>query len=324
MVVTQTISTTTAVDGGAPELAARIAAACAGQEGSMSSTEMMAGLQAKAPELKLRYGMVRAGWHRLGGIVDGNRRPVADQLADWAQARSGGDLEVLMSECARVGGFVTRLEGRTHYLTAVTGDRAQDFIQIEIEQLQEVIDRPLWDPEWMPDDLEDFIDPLDVERLDPEPLGQPRLVLRRVLNVADFHDSEDAGRDLKRFLHDWDRSSAGECARFCDHWCLGIRQYRDTRRVDRLGARPIAFPGTGMLDLPDEAVSRGATLAKLIHGFDRHRGYHFAWYFHMLTQRRVSYRLAEAVHADLMGAFDYLPARDIAVLRDWYDAPYSI
>jgi hypothetical protein len=76
--------------------------------------------------------------------------------------------------------------------------------------------------------------------------------------------------------------------------------------------------------LSDEEIGRGAALANLIHGFDRHRGYHFAWYFHMLTQRRVSHKLAEAVHADLMGAFDYLPPKDIGVLRDWYDAPYSV
>ena len=38
----------------------------------------------------------------------------------------------------------------------------------------------------------------------------------------------------------------------------------------------------------------------------------------------VSYQLAESVHADLMGAFDYLPAKDLAVLRDWYNAPYSV
>jgi len=38
----------------------------------------------------------------------------------------------------------------------------------------------------------------------------------------------------------------------------------------------------------------------------------------MLTRRLVSHRLAEAVHADQMGAFDYLPARDLAVLRDWH------
>jgi len=44
----------------------------------------------------------------------------------------------------------------------------------------------------------------------------------------------------------------------------------------------------------------------------------------MLTRRQVSYQLAEAVHADLRDDCDYLPARDVAVLRDWCDTPYSV
>lgn len=177
----------------------------------------------------------------------------------------------------------------------------------------------------MPDDLEEFIDPLDFPRLEPEPIGAPRLVFRRLVRVADLLDSDDASENIKRFLNDWNRSSAGESARFCDHWCLSIREYQDTQGDGHLSAKPVRLPWSGEAPaLPDEVVARGAALANLIHDYDRHQGYHFAWYFHMLTQSRVSYRLAEAVHADLMGAFDYLPARDIAVLRDWYDAPYGV
>jgi len=229
-----------------------------------------------------------------------------------------------VDKCAQIRGFVTRLDGCTHYITAPTGERAQDFVQIEIEQVQEVIERPLWDPDWMPDDLEDFIDPLDFPHLNPEPVGSPRLLFRRLVRVADFLDSEDASKNIKRFMTDWDRSSAGESARFCNHWVLSIREYQDTRGDGHLSAKLVPSTNGGVPELPDEVVARGATLANLIHGFDRLRGYHFAWFFHMLTHRRVSYRLAEAVHADQMGAFDYLAPRDLAVLRDWYDAPYGL
>ncbi len=305
-------------------LEVRIAAACNQQTPSVSPDAILARLQAQAPGLELRHAMVRAGWHRLGGVVDAEYRRVALHIGAWAEEQFDGDLGELMDICGEFRGFATRLEGCTHYITAATGERAQDFVQIEIEVLQEVLERPLWDPDWMPDDLEDFIDPLDFPRLEPEPIGPPRLLFRRLVRVADFLDSEDASRNVKRFLSDWDRSSAGESARFSDHWCLGVREYTDSQGVDRLSAKPVPLPGGEVRDLPDEVVGRGATLANLIHGFDRHRGYHFAWYFHMLTQRRVSYQLAEAVHADLMGAFDYLPARDIAVLRDWHKAPYSV
>lgn len=302
----------------------RIAEACNQAPAPVSPEAILARLQTQVPELELRYAMARTGWHRLGGVVDADYRRVAWHIAEWAEQQCDGDLGVLIDKCAEIRGFATRLEGCTHYLTAVTGEKAGDFVQIEIEQVQEVIERPLWDLDWMPDDLEDFIDPLDFPRLEPEPVGPPRLLFRRLVRVPDFIGSEDASRNLKRFLRDWDRSSAGESARFCDYWCLSIREYRDSQGEGHMSAKPIPQPLDQVPELPAEVVRRGATLANLIHGFDRHCGYHFAWYFHMLTQRRVSYQLAEAVHADLMGAFDYLPARDIAVLREWYDAPYSV
>jgi hypothetical protein len=302
----------------------RIATACNGELASLDGEGIRSRLQESAPELRLRYAMARSGWHRLGGVVDADYRPLARHIDKWVERESAGDLEKLMDKCSKIGGFVTRLEGCTHYLTAVSGERARDYIQIEVEQLQEVIERPLWDPDWMPDDLEDFIDPMGFPHLDPEPVAPPRLVFRRLLYVADFVESEDVSKNTKRFMDDWDRSSAGESADFCDHWILSVREYTDTYGDGRLSAKPVPLPGTAEKELPDEVIARGAALANLIHGFDRDTGYHFAWYFHMLARRQVSHRLAEAVHADLMGAFDYLPARDIAVLRDWYDAPYGV
>lgn len=310
---------------GDPLMEVRVAEACNRTPTPEGPEEVLAAIQAGVPELSLRYALERSGWHRLGGVLDADYRRIARHIGAWAEAESEGDLELLLDKCADIHGFVTRLEGRTHYLVASTGDRAQDFIQIEIEQLQEVLERPLWDPDWMPDDLEEFIDPMGFPHLEPEPVGAPCLVFRRLLRVADFVASEDAGKDIKRFLADWDRSSAAlDGGRFCDHWCLGVREYRDTQGDGHLRAKPVPVGMAEVAELPDEVVDRGATLANLIHGFDRRTGYPFAWFFHMLTHRRVSYGLAEAVHADLMGAFDYLPARDLAVLRDWYNAPYSV
>jgi hypothetical protein len=304
----------------------RLAAACGGELTHPSPEAILAKLQPQAPELKLQYAMGRSGWHRLGGVVDGSYRRVAEHIREWAEAQLGDDggIDALLDRCAAIRGFVTRLEGCTHYLTAVTGGGAGDFVQIEVEQVQEVIERPLWDPDWMPEDIEDFVDPGGFPHLEPEPVGPPRLLFRRLLRVADFLASADAGAKLKRFMADWERSSAGEHARFCEHWCLGVREFRDTLGEGHLSAKPIPLPRTETPELRDDEVKRGAALANLIHGFDRHAGCPFAWYFHMLTRRRVSFQLAEAVHSDLMGAFDYLPPRDIAVLRDWHKEPYSV
>lgn len=302
----------------------RVARACGREPVPATPEALLAGLQAEVPALKLCYSTARAGWHRLGGVVDAEYRPVAPNIEEWAEQVSGGDMDLLLDRCAELHGFATKLEGRTHYLTAATGESAADFIQIEIEQLQEVIHRPLWDPDWMPDDLAEFCDPLDFPHLEPEPVGPPRLLFRRLVRVPELLASGDAGKKVERFFADWDRSSAGESARFCERWILSIRECQDSNGDGRLTAKPIALLNGEEAELPGEEIARGAVLANLIHAFDRRCGYHFAWFFHMLTRRRVSYQLAESVHADLMGAFDYLPAKDIAVLRDWYRAPYSV
>jgi hypothetical protein len=305
-------------------LEVRVASACNRELSTVTPAGLLVGIQSEVPELDFRYATARSGWYRLGGVVDAAYRPIAKNIEVWAEQESGGDIDRLLDKCSELRGFATKLEGCTHYLTAATGENAADFVQVEIEQVQEVVARPLCDPDWMPDDLADFCDPLDSPRLYPEPIGPPRLLFRRLVRVADFVASQDASSRIKRFLGDWDRSSAGESARFCEHWILSMREYRDTQDDDRLSAKPVPLPQDEASALSDEELGRGAALANLIHAFDRRCGYHFAWYFHMLTRRRVTHRLAESVHADLMGAFDYLPAKDIAVLRDWYDAPYSV
>ena len=306
------------------DLDLRIAQACQGVAAADGIAALFAAIQTQMPDLNVHHAMTRSGWHRLGGVVDLDGNRIAHNITEWAEAESGGDIDELMFKLSDVQYFATRLNGQTHYLVARTGPRACDYIQIEVEQLQEVLDRTISDPDWFPDSIADFVDPLDFPRLEQEPIGAPRLVFRRLVRVADLMESSDAGPKLVRFLDEWDKSSAGESEGFCHHWVLAIREYQDRDGDGHLSAKPVPVLAGQILSLPDSAVARGAALANQIHGFDRAIGYHFAWYFHMLTSRQVSHKLAEAVHADLMGAYDYLPARDLKVLRDWYRNPYGV
>ncbi|MEW7996397.1 MAG: hypothetical protein AB2825_18395, partial [Candidatus Thiodiazotropha endolucinida] len=68
----------------------------------------------------------------------------------------------------------------------------------------------------------------------------------------------------------------------------------------------------------------GAELANAVHGYDRVLGYPFAWYFMMLGSTASNYTLADAVLQDQMGAYDYLPKRDLKVLREWEAKPYGV
>ncbi|EGV30148.1 hypothetical protein ThidrDRAFT_2898 [Thiorhodococcus drewsii AZ1] len=308
----------------AAELDLKVAEICRSVEVTDGIAPLIEAIQAVLPDLSVRHAMTRSGWHRLGGVVDLDGNRIAHNITEWAEAESEGDIDELMFKLSDVQYFATRLNGQTHYLVAQTGPRARDYIQIEIEQLQEVLDRCISDPDWFPDSIADFVDPVDFPRLEPEPVGSPRLLFRRLVRVSDLMDSQDAGSHLMRFLDEWDRSSAAESEGFCRHWVLSIREYQDRDGDGHLTAKPVPVVANPLPVLSDSQVARGSGLANQIHGFDREAGYPFAWYFHMLTNRKVSHKLAEAVHADLMGAYDYLPARDLKVLRDWYQDPYGL
>lgn len=316
------VTTATTATSPGPDLDLRVAEACQALPEGADLPTLTQAIRAQFPDCEVRLALSRGGWHRLGGVVDLDGNRIADHIADWAQTLSGGDIDELMAKIGDLRYFATRINGQTHYLTVQTGPGACDFIQIEVEQLQEVLDRCIADPDWFPDSLADFVDPLDFPRLEPEPVGPSRLVFRRLVRVADLAASPDCGPRLRRFLEDWDRSSAAE-APFCHHWVLAIREYRDREGDDHFSARPVPVLTAEPPSLPEGEIARGAKLANQIHGFDRALGYPFAWYFHMLNNPKVSHRLAEAVHDDQMGAYDYLPPRDLRVLRDWYDAPYG-
>lgn len=306
------------------DLSVRLAQVCRDLASGAGIDALLAAVQTERPDLEVRHVMTRSGWHRLGGVVDLEGSRIAHNLAEWAESESGGDIDELLFKLSDVQYFATRLNGHTHYLVAPTGPLARDFIQIEIEELQEVLDRTLSDPDWFPETLAEFVDPFEFPRVQPDTVGAPRFLFRRLTHIPDLIGSPDAGPKLRRFLDDWDRSSTAESDAFCHHWVLAIREYLDRDGEGRMSAKPVSALTGRIPALPDGAVERGARLANQIHGFDREAGYPFAWYFHMLTSREVSHELAEAVHADLMGAYDYLPARDLKVLRDWYREPYGL
>lgn len=301
----------------------RVAQACAALPEGAPLEDLIATIQAALPGLEVHHVLSRGGWHRLGGVMDLNGERIARHIGEWAETQAEGDIEILLTKLSGQVYFATRLNGQAHYLVARTGPTAADYLQIEIEALAEVLDHSITDPDWFPDSIDEFIDPLDVPRLEPEPVGQPRFLFRRLVQVGDLLRSSDASLRVRRFLDDWDRSSAGESACFSDHWVLSLREYQDRDGEGRLTAKPVSTFVGEVTAVPGDLKARGAELANLIHGLDRQIGYPFAWFFHMLTDKRISHRLAEAVHADLMGAYAYLPARDLKVLRDWYAHPYG-
>lgn len=272
--------------------------------------------------------LMRGGWHRPGGVINAQGERIAEELSTWADQTSGGDVNVLLEKIASQNLFATRLKGKTLYFVASTGDKAADFIQLEVEQIQEFIERPLWHEDWLPEDLGDFIDPLDPPEFTEQALGKPVYHFRRATYIPDLLAEMDKSDEnfikINRFLSEWDECSASETATFCDHWVLSLRREAGYREEVLIRAKPVSTYVEIIENMVLSEEDRGAKLANLIHGFDRKVGYPFAWYFFMLTNKYIDYNIAEAVFKDLMGAYAYLPARDLKILRRWHDKPYGI
>lgn len=285
-------------------------------------------LNAILPDLQFRLALTRSGWCRPGGIVDAEHARVAENVRLWVERESAAGLDSLITRYAGRGYRVTRLQGRTHFLVAATGPAPEDFIQLEIEELQEVLDRSLVDPHWQPEDLEEFLDPFDYPRLEAEPIGPPRFVFRRMSSIAELIrervELSFERAPIQRFFRDWRDSSAGEATRFCDHWVLALRETPDSEGGTYTSAKPVPTdPQLAAPAKPHDQV-RGTELSKRIHALDQQTGYPFAWYFSMLCSRRVPFDVAEAVFEDLNHGFDYLAERDARVLRRWIGDRYAV
>jgi len=58
--------------------------------------------------------------------------------------------------------------------------------------------------------------------------------------------------------------------------------------------------------------------------FDRAAGYPSAWYFHLIAGTITSPKIGYAVIRDLEAGFSYLPDTEVALIKSWAVAPYSV
>jgi hypothetical protein len=289
---------------------------------------ILTGLAPVFPELQFEHVLSRGGWYRLGGVVDANSNRITDNIASWAEQESAGDMEQLVLKYIDSVYFATRLSGQTHFFTVSTGDKPEQFIQLEIEEIQEVLDRPLVERDWFPDSMQDFLDPIDYTKLEPEPVGKSRYIFRRITNMDQLiHQTAIESRHLKnirRFLEDWQHSSANDTACFCQHWVLALREFADRDGYRQVNAKPVATISKGPAELPEIEGKSGAELSTAIQRYDNVMGYHFSWFFMMLSSQSDNFVLADAVLRDQSGEYDYIPVKDLKVLTDWATDPYSV
>lgn len=306
-----------------------LADACTAVEPAQGQTALVKALGDKLGRGGLVHVLTRTGWYRLGGVVDRYYQRIADNLACWAEVESGGDVDVLMRKFSSKGYFATRWQGQTHYIVVPIGDRPEAYLQIEIEELQEVIDRILIDSDWYPDSLEEFIDPLEIPRLEAEAIGPSRYLLRRAVPIDAFLDDLDATQPktkrLRRFYSDWAASSAVQpdiaC---CEQWVLALREFPEAEGGKRFSAKPVPTANLKPGDFGKPEGLVGSVLANWLHRVDHSVGYPFAWYFLMLASPVVPVSVGEQVHYDLRHGFDYLAERDARLIQHWAENPYTL
>ena len=290
-------------------------------------------LARSAPQLSFREVLTRGGWYRLGGVIDSAGQHVADDLEKWVEselALRDDDLAALCDDYADSGLAATRLNGRTHYLVAATGPSAVDFVQIEIEELQEMACHVLFDAETPPGSIEELVDPRSEGGPcggRDTPLGAPFLTLRRLTPVAEFLDRMRAQRPeaqpIHRFIEAWEASSAGAATQFSNHWVLGVREHLDRFRQTIVQAAPVAAVNGTPPRFDGSFGVQGLGLHSALARYDKAAGYPMAWFFNMITTRSVPHALATAVIDDAQAGFHYLPDRDAAVVKDWLYRPYG-
>ncbi|MDR2032882.1 MAG: hypothetical protein LBP86_11715 [Azoarcus sp.] len=316
-------------------LAPRLQTACRRLSFSAPAVDGLAAMvrafENEEPEWPFHYRMRRGGWYRLGGVVDGAGIRVADNLEAWGEAAlgaHGGDLDALLEELEETPLHATRFAGNTHYLVAPTGDGPANFLQLEIEELQEVRAHRLGKNAIAAAQgtLAELIDPpLPLAR--HEALGKRFFRFRRLAHAGSILERISAQKadapPLQRFLDDWRESSAGAQSTFSTHWVVAFREYLDRYRQTRYSAQPIAV----LSNSPAFGLAPGAgglELHNALNAFDHSAGYPFAWFFHMLTTKTVPHRVAQTVVEDALNGFAYLPQRDVNVVRNWLHRPYAV
>ena len=224
----------------------------------------------------------RGGWYRLGGILDHQGERVSDNLESWVENaldERDGDFAALCDDFIDKKLYATRLVGQTHYLVASAGDSTDGFLQLEIEDLQEMRVHQLFANE--PSTLEELVDPRGGAD-QPVPVGLPFYTFRRIQHIGAFLGRMLAQKPepapIHRMIDDWSKSSASNTSAYFNHWVIATREHLDRYHQPVFRAQPIA---TLAGEAPEFAAASGTTGLKLneaLSHFDRESGYPMAWY----------------------------------------------
>jgi hypothetical protein len=283
------------------------------------------------PGCTFRYALNRGGWYRPGAIMTADGTRVAESIGEWAKAEladCGGDMGELVERHADSGLLVTRHSGRTHYFVAAYGPHPTEFLQLEVEELQEVLDRKLINAEAAPEDLQELVEPFTPSVLEAHPVAAPHYHFRRLIDMrqtvagATFTDKRNLA--LMRLLSEWAQSSAATRGHFSDHWIVALREHQDRYHNPVVSASLVSRHARALKPFQWNPELSGLEMNAQLHAFDRAAGYPSAWYAHLIAGTITPPKVAYSVARDLEAGFSYLPETEVALLKGWVEAPYSV
>lgn len=283
------------------------------------------------PDCTFVFALSRGGWYRPGGVINADGARIGDSVEIWLKKElddCDGDMEELFDRYAKRNCQVTRHSGRTHYFVAAYGPAPADFLQLEIEELQEVLDRKLINPDYPADDLQDLVDPVFPIVLEAQPVAAPRYRFRRLLDIrrmlARLPVPYGQSLPIARFLLEWSHSSAATRGHFSAHWVVALREHQDRYRNPVLSASLVSRHARELKSFQWNVGLSGSELSLQLQAFDRAAGYTSAWYFHLVSGTITPPKIAYAVMRDLDEGYSYLPDSETALIKSWIISPYSV
>ena len=277
------------------------------------------------------YALNRGGWYRPGSVIAADGTRVSDNIEAWAKAElkiCGGDMQELIDRHAGNSLLATRHSGRTHYFVSPYGPAPADFLQLEVEELQEVLDRQLVNADAPPEDLQELVEPLTPGVLEAQPVAAPRYRFRRLLDmrqtVARTSSPDKRNAGLPRLLSEWAHSSAASRGHFSDHWIVALREHQDRYRNPVVSASLVSRHARDLKPFQWNIELSGVEMLAQLQAFDRAAGYPSAWYAHLVAGTITPPKVAYAVAKDLEAGFSYLPETEAALVKSWVAAPYAV
>ncbi|QEW05049.1 hypothetical protein [Nitrincola iocasae] len=279
------------------------------------------------PEASFKHRLTRSGWFRTGGIRHQDGTLLSQDMQQWLERslRQSGDFEQLLIDLESLQPLVTRYNGATHFFTASYGHAPEACWQLEVEELQEVMDRQLLNSTAEPpQDLADLTDPLHPAKLDGQPLGFPVYRLGCLINLHLALETAVNAPSLRRFFSEWNEGPGSGLTDFHRHWFFQRHQSRNRYGVDELRLQPHAIKANMLKTHPWNLHDDVTGIAAQLRSFDKAAGFFGAWYFGMVAGNLVPRELAERLQDDWLKDYRYISERQAEWIRNWLHKPYTL